>query len=363
MNIQIHRLYKKENKRRDKPFNSQLLTVNENIRNQYKTELQSRTEQQTEWNDIQTSITSAAKVTIGYLNRVHNSNNIYCDEIAILSQQQKHLRQKISNCKEVEKINNMKTERNKILHQIRDKVKKHKEQLLVNKLSDINHAKGNAQMFKAVKMLNRKQCENPSIHDKKGKSITNKQEIHNVIKEHFSNHFFDKRITTTLTMNNHQLEHEITLDEVTKSIMKLNNNRAPGYDKITAEMIKYDPEELHQKITSILNNCISNNLNINTGLGLLALLQKPGKTKGPVTNLRPVILLPVIRKILSNVVLARMKPKVDEYLSLSQSAYREKRSTGDIIWAYRWIIAKAQKVKEKIYVTGIDLSSAFDTII
>ena len=81
------------------------------------------------------------------------------------------------------------------------------------------------------------------------------------------------------------------------------------------------------------------------------------------TNLRPVILLPVIRKILSNVVLAKMKPEVDEYLPLSQSAYREKRNTGDIIWAYIWIIAKTQKVKEKIYITGIDLSSAFDTII
>ena len=119
-------------------------------------------------------------------------------------------------------------------------------------------------------------------------------------------------------MNDHQLEHEITLDEVTKIIMKLNINRAPGYDKITTEMIKYGPEELHQKITSILNNCISNNLDINTG------------PKGPVTNLRPVILLPVIRKT-SNVVLAKIKPKVDEYLSPSQSAYHEKRSTGDII--------------------------------
>ena len=145
-----------------------------------------------------------AKIAIGYPNRVHNSNNIYCDEIAILSQQQKHLRQKIANCKEVEKINNMKTERNKILHQIRDRVKKHKEQLLEKKLSDINNAKDNALLFKAVKMLNRKQYENPSIHDKKGKSITNKQEIHNVMKEHFSNHFFDKKITI-LTMNDHQL--------------------------------------------------------------------------------------------------------------------------------------------------------------
>ena len=85
-------------------------------------------------------------------------------------------------------------------------------------------------------------------------------------------------------MNNYQPEHEITLDEVTnKSIMKLNNNRAPGFDKVTAEMIKYGPEELHQKITSILNNCISNNLDINTGFRLLAPQQKPRKTKGPVT--------------------------------------------------------------------------------
>ena len=62
-------------------------------------------------------------------------------------------------------------------------------------------------------------------------------------------------------------------------------------------MIKYGPEELHQKITSILNNCISNKLDTDTGFGLLAPLQKPGTTKGPMTNLRPVILLPVIRKI------------------------------------------------------------------
>ena len=67
----------------------------------------------------------------------------------------------------------MKPQRNKILHQIRDKVKKHKEQLLGNKLSDINNAKGNTQMFKTVKMPNRKQYKNPSIHDKKCKSITN----------------------------------------------------------------------------------------------------------------------------------------------------------------------------------------------
>ena len=59
-----------------------------------------------------------------------------------------------------------------------------------------------------------------------------------------------------LKINFHQLEHEITLDEVTKSLLTLNNNRVPGYDKIIFEMIKYGPEEVYLEITSILNNCI-----------------------------------------------------------------------------------------------------------
>ena len=78
--------------------------------------------------------------------------------------------------------------------------------------------------------------------------------------------------------------------------MKLINNRAPGYDNIAPKMIKYHPEELYQKIVRILNNCISNNINIDTGFRLLVLLQKPGKTKRQVTNLRPVILLSIIKK-------------------------------------------------------------------
>ena len=99
--------------------------------------------------------------------------------------------------------------------------------------------------------------------------------------------------------------------------MKLKYNRAPGYNKITTEM-KYS-EGFHPKITDILNNCINNNIDINTGFRRLAPLQKPGKTKGTEANLRPVILLPFIRKRSSNVVLARIKPKVGEYLSLSHS--------------------------------------------
>ena len=102
---------------------------------------------------------------------------------------------------------------------------------------------------------------------------------------------------------------------------------------------------------------------IHVGEGVLVPLQKPKpKAVGPVKNLRPITLLSTIRKILSRATTKRIAPNTNEYLSHSQSAYRDGRSTTDIVWSYRWIIAKVQEVEIKIYVVGIDMSSAFDTI-
>ena len=147
-----------------------------------------------------------------------------------------------------------------------------------------------------------------------------------------------------------------------KGSMNLNNNRAAGHDAIDAEMIKYGPPKLHEEISNVFNQCFSRNEKIDVGSGLLVPLPKPNKPKGPKKNLRPVILLPILRKILSNVLLNRINTKIDNYLSHSQSAYRSFRSTSDIIWSHRWMSAKIQVYKESYYNIGIDMSSAFDTI-
>ena len=217
-------------------------------------------------------------------------------------------------------------------------------------------------MFKAIKELHREKLQNPIVHDAKGKSIGSRQEIHNTVRDHFQEHFNDKSVTEEILVETYEMSNPITTDEVKKSVATLSNGKAPGYDNITVELIKYGPDCLYQHIQRVLVDCVENGTDIECGKGMLAPIPKPGKPKGPVTNLRPVTLLPIIRKILSNIVHTRIKPSLKQYLSPSQSAYREGRCTGDIIWAYRWMIAKAQTVKERIYVTGIDLSSAFDTI-
>jgi hypothetical protein len=145
----------------------------------------------------------------------------------------------------------------------------------------------------------------------------------------------------------------------------MSNNKAPGEDGIAVELIKYGPPELIIEITQILNNVIEKHTLLNTDIGksILVTMQKPQKPIGPVKNLRPLNLLNVIRKILSNVTLARISNKIDMYISASQSAYRRGRSTSDIVWAHRFIAAKAQKYQGiAIENTGIDMTAAFDTI-
>ena len=58
----------------------------------------------------------------------------------------------------------------------------------------------------------------------------------------------------------------------------------------------------------------------------------------------------------------RTEDKINRYLAQSQSGYRKSRSTTNIIWAHRWVIAKTQIQDIKIYVNGINMSKAFDTI-
>ena len=95
---------------------------------------------------------------------------------------------------------------------------------------------------------------------------------------------------------------------------------------------------------------------------MLILLQKPGKPVGPLTSVRPIVLLSALRKTLSLVVLSRIATKVDNFLSPSQSGFRRGRSTADIVFGYRWLCAKAQRQRVTIEFLCIDLSRAFDTI-
>ena len=366
LEIDFVKMYKPHKNSIGRQFNSYQLNSNDDKRNEYYESLQTKlqsTDEEVTWDNIKEKITKTAEEVIGYKNMEKNKrpeNN----EVEQLSKRQKELRLKISECDDAERRIEMKTERNKKLHQIKQILINDKEKQLDQKVKEINEAKDATKMFKCVRELSRKKNENPFVHDEQGRNVTNPQDIYKIVNEHFQKQFFDEteEKIEPFEGNARKLNNEIKLEEVKRNIKKLKNNKAPGHDKITSEMIKYGPDILYEKITEVLNKNFEEHKEIDTGKGILAPINKVNKTKGPKENLRAVTLLPIIRKILSNTTLERIQSKTEEYLSKSQSAYREFRSTSDIVWTHRWLVSRIEMYKEKLFITGIDMSSAFDTI-
>ena len=136
-------------------------------------------------------------------------------------------------------------------------------------------------------------------------------------------------------------------------------------DDVTTELIKYGPlNEISTRIASLLNHIAEHgDTPEEIHKGILVPFQKPGKPKGPCENLRPIILLSVIRKILSICMIRRTTEKLETIIPLSQAAYRSGRSTTEHVFALKMLIEKAMNSQDyNIFVTLFDMSKAFDTI-
>ena len=97
--------------------------------------------------------------------------------------------------------------------------------------------------------------------------------------------------------------------------------------------------------------------------GILVPLPKPGKPKGPPGNLRPIILLNIIRKILAICLIKRIYHKIDNNIPVTQAAYRSGRSTTELIQTVKLMAEKAITSKSfQIFVLLLDMSKAFDTV-
>ena len=108
------------------------------------------------------------------------------------------------------------------------------------------------------------------------------------------------------------------------------HNRAPGKDGIQGELLKYGPETIDSYIANIINESFEKHEILDINAGEIIPLPKPGKPKGPPKNLRPITLLNTIRK--TTIVLERIRPHVEKYISHSQSGFRPNRRTEDVAW-------------------------------
>ena len=156
-----------------------------------------------------------------------------------------------------------------------------------------------------------------------------------------------------------------TGDEVEKASKKMSNNKSCGMDNIKAELIKESPGSLHQLIADIYNDTAkTGHFPEQIVVGVLTPLQKPGKAKGPPENLRPIILLSVLRKILTICLLQRIWDRIKARIPLNQAAYQGGRSTTEHVYAIKTICEKAITSNNyTLHLLLLDMSKAFDTVL
>ena len=144
----------------------------------------------------------------------------------------------------------------------------------------------------------------------------------------------------------------------------LKNNKSPGIDEIYPEQLKYSPDVISKEISDILNKTTKTGnkpKKINTGI--LIPLQKEGKKQGPKENLRPIILLSILRKILAICMVRRVGEKILSKIPKSQATYQGGRSTTEQVFVFKSMTEKAIASNNyKTHILMMDMSKAFDTV-
>ena len=159
------------------------MITDENSRKEYAAKLDERTEDLETWTEINEAVQKTAEEVLGYEEKV-KAGEVKDEKITKMSAKQKNIRMKLMNERDVEEVKHLREERKKIQKAITREVKFIREKEIDEIVNEIESTKDDARMFKATKKIERKPFENPVVHDKEGKNVTEPQQMHDIVKEH-----------------------------------------------------------------------------------------------------------------------------------------------------------------------------------
>ena len=197
------------------------------------------------------------------------------------------------------------------------------------------------------------------------------------LEQHFSAHFKDRGYTIQPELEQpknypHVLSPAETpvinfqvpdQAEVMKCIRKLKNGKCQGTDNIYSEELKYSTSKKMLKHIMLLIVLIWNCLRIpsNWLIASISCLHKKG-LKSLAENYRGLSITSTLSKVLSGIVVDRIREAYEFILLESQFGFRTNRSTPDAIYILRQLLVNTAKTKTPVYIAFVDLKAAYDWI-
>jgi len=162
------------------------------------------------------------------------------------------------------------------------------------------------------------------------------------------------------------LTESFTINEVASICKRLPNNKAPGYDGISYECVKYGGYKLYEWLTFLFNKII-NFTYIPQQLKhsvIITLHKGKHKPKNDVNSYRGVSLTPTLNKVLEKVILMRLKPWLasKDFPPPLQQAGRGCTNCVCVSYMVQEAIEHMVDQGSKVYGCFLDIKSAYDII-
>lgn len=154
-----------------------------------------------------------------------------------------------------------------------------------------------------------------------------------------------------------------TIEEISKALKEMKNNKSAGNDGIPAEILKCLVPEIVPHLKVLFDKIWSHEqVPQDFRDALIVNIFKKKGDPADCGNYRGISLLVVAGKILARVMSNRLLPYLDKLLPQSQCGFRPNRSTIDMIFALRQLQEKVIEQQEELHVAFVDITKAFDSI-
>ena len=158
-------------------------------------------------------------------------------------------------------------------------------------------------------------------------------------------------------------EDSISKNEFLKALKNLSNNKSPGNDGLTKEFYETFWKDLKKPLCpSITKTFHRGELSHTQKQAVIKLIGKKDRDKKIIKNWRPISLLNIDKKLISNVLAERLKNVLPSLISSDQTAYVK----GRLISEGGRLIPDVLKICDKLQIKGflmtVDIEKAFNSI-
>lgn len=374
----ISRMKNELGKKREK-FMVSKLTKDDTARDQYQAKVSELLQEKQlseenltgKWKIIQESLISAAEVSVGF-EKIQKRKEWYDDECDKAIKERNDARLKMLNRKTRATMNEFQ-EKRRIANRVCRRKKRALEKERIQRITDSHNEGDTRQMFKNVKDVKGGfQARTSMCKDESGNLLGGRDEILERWAAYFEELLQGPQEIENLETSEDRVEHGATAmtpeelpptyEEVAAAIQLLRNNKAPGEDKITAELLKYGGEDITRAMHELIKKVwLSETMPEDWYTALICPIHKK-EDKTVCKNYRGISLLSVPYKLLTKIIAARLEPLVEKIIGDYQCGFRKGKSTVDQIFAIRNILEKCNEYNVTIHQLFIDFKQAYDSI-